>query len=211
MITKRFLLIISVLLATASCDKIDDTTTDGKVKKAFTDWSKNNLPTKINVESVSYDTVGCPMDYMYNATVLGQTVGGSGHTESEINIGIGLISSDCNLDSSLLTTDIIISKINCHIKDSICTYYIGMRGDSICTSPQEHIYEALIKTHKEGEQRIYDACYEIFCNLNDFVAIIKGGEISSTKKDYYEFWVYLPSYEEAMEQTTYNSILNSKL
>ena len=152
------------------------------------------------------------MDFMFNATMLSQTVGSSGHSESEINIGAGLIGLDCILDSTLLTTDIIIAKIKATIKDSLCIYYIGMRGDSICTSPQEYGYEALIKTHTKGEQRLYDACYEIYCNLNDYAINKTGTRMGRniSKEDYYYFWKSLPSFEESMEQAGYNSILNSK-
>lgn len=208
--TRRFLWIVAIVFFVASCSNYDDTTTDGKIKNAFNEWSKDNLPAKVNITTVSYDTVGCPLDFMFSATMLGQTVGSSGHTESEINIGSNLIGLDCVLDSSLLTTSIIVAKIKVKIKDSLCTYYIGMRGDSLCTSPQEHAYEALIKTHHDGEQRLYDACYEIYCNLNDFVIESGGSGRSTTPGDYYDFWVSLPSYEEAMSQARYNSVLNSK-
>ena len=208
--TRKFLWIVAIVFFVVSCSNCDDTTTDGKIKKAFKEWSKDNLPTKVNVTSVSYDTVGCPLDFMYSATMLGQTVGSSGHAESEINIGTNLIILDCVLDSSLLTTNIIVAKIKVKIKDSLCTYYIGMRGDSICTSPQEHGYEALVKTHKEGEQRLYDACYEIYSNINAYVFEKTGRGRRTSKEDYYDFWVSLPSYEEAVNQTRYKSTLNSK-
>ena len=207
--TKKFLWIIAIVLIVTSCSNFDDTTTDGKVKKAFGEWSKENLPTKASVKSVLYDTVGCPMDYMFSATMLGQTVGGSGHAESEINIGSGLIGIDCILDSSLLTTNIFIAKLEVRTRDSICTFYMGMRGDSICTSPQKHNFEALVKTHKEGEQRLYDACYEIYCNLNDYAIAKAGMGRSTSKEDFYNFWVSLPSYEEALGQTGYNYFLNN--
>lgn len=206
---KKGLWIIAIFLIVVSCSNIDEKTTDGKVNKAFGEWSKEKLPTKASVKSVSYDTVGCPMDFMFSATMLGQTVGGSGHTESEINIGTGLIGLDCILDSSLLTTNIMIAKIEVNMRDSVCTFYIGMRGDSICTSPQRYGYEALVKVHKEGEQRLYDACYEIYCNLNDYVIEKTGRGRSTSKDDFYDFWVSLPSYEEALSQTGYNYILNS--
>ena len=207
--TKGLLWLVAIVFFVASCNNIDDTTTDGKIKKAFLEWSKDNLPTKASVKSVSYDTVGCPMDFMFSATMLGQTVGSSGHAESEINIGTNLIGLDCILDSSFLTTNIIVAKVEVKTRDSICTYYLGMRGDSICTSPQKYGYEALNKTHKEGEQRLYDACYEIYCNLNDYAIEKAGRGRSTSKEDYYDFWISLPSYEEALSQTGYNSVLNS--
>ena len=208
--TKKVLWIVAIVFFVASCSNIDDTTTDGKVKKAFVEWSKDNLPTKASVKSVSYDTVGCPMDFMFSATMLGQTVGSSGHAESEINIGSNLICLDCILDSTLLTTNLIVAKVEVKIKDSLCTYYIGIRGDSICTSPQKYGYEALIKTHKEGEQRLYDACYEIYCSLNNYMIEKAGRGRGTSKEDYYDFWISLPSYEEALSKTRYNSVLNSK-
>ena len=208
--TKRVLWIVAIVFFVASCSNIDDTTTDGKVKKAFVEWSKDNLLTKASVKSVSYDTVGSPMDFMFSAIMLGQTVGSSGHAESEINIGTNLIGLDCILDSSLLTTNIIVAKVEVNKKDSLCTYYIGMRGDSICTSPQKYGYEALIKTHKDGEQRLYDACYEIYCNLNNYMIEKAGRGRGTSKEDYYDFWISLPSYEEALSKTRHNSVLNSK-
>lgn len=209
--SKRFLLIFAIVSFVASCSNINDSTMDRKVKKAFVEWTKDNLQTKASVKSVSYDTVGCPMDFLFSATMLGQTVGASGHTESEINIGTGLIGLDRILDSSLLTTNILIAKLKVKTRDSICTFYMGIRGDSICTPPQKYGYEALIKTHKEGEQRLYDACYEIYCNLNDYIIEKTGRGRSTSKEDYYDFWISLPSYEEALNQTRYNSFLNSIL
>ncbi len=209
MIKKKFLWIIAIVCFVSSCNSIDDSTTDGKVKKAFLEWAKVNLPTRAKVKSVSYDTVGCPMDFMFSATMLRQTVGCSGHAESEINIASSLIGLDCILDSSTLTTNILIAKIEAQTSDSICTYYMGMRGDSVCTSPQIHGYKALIKTHKKGEQRLYDACYEIYCNLNDYVIEKAGRGRSTSKEGYYEFWVSLPSYEEALKQTTHNPVSKS--
>ncbi|MBR2250393.1 MAG: hypothetical protein IJ844_07800 [Prevotella sp.] len=207
--TKNYLLIVATITFIVACNNnADNTTIDGKVKKAFVEWSNDNLPKKATVKTVSYDTVGCPMDFMYKATMLGQMVGSSGHAESEINIGNGLIAIDCILDSTMLGTNILIANVNVKIKDSLYTYYVGMRGDSICTTPQEHEYEALIKTHTEGEQRLYDACYEIFCNLK--YAVKKTGiGMSTSMKDYYNFWLFLPSYEEALSRTRYNSMLNS--
>ena len=116
---------------------------------------------------------------------------------------------DCYLDSTILTRNIHIAKINVKVHDTPQTFYIGMRGDSICTSPQERAYEALGKTHSEGEQRLYDACFEIYTNL-DKVARSNGGVGRNIGKgDFYDFWIALPSYEEALSQSKYNSYLNS--
>lgn len=208
--TRSFLCIVAIVFFVASCSNYDDKTTDGKVKKEFGEWSKENMSTKASVKSVSYDTVGCPMDFMFAATMLGQTVGSSGHAESEINIGANQVCLDCILDSSLLTTNILIAKLEVKTKDSICLFYMGIRGDSICTSPQKYGYEALIKTHKKGEQRLYDACYEIYCNLNNYAIEKTGMGRNISKEDYYNFWISLPSYKESLSQTRYNSVLSSK-
>ena len=199
--TKNYLLIVATITFIVACNNnADDSTIDGMVKKSFVEWSKDNLPKKATVKTVSYDTVGCPVDFMDRAIMLLETVGSSGHAESEMNIGNFLILGDGIHDTTMLGTNILIANVNVKIKDSLFTYYIGMRGDSICTTPQEHEYEALIKTYTEGEQRLYDACYEIFCNFK--YAVKKTGiGISTSMKDYYNFWLSLPSFEEALSWT----------
>lgn len=208
--TRSFLWIITIVFFVASCSYNDVTTTDGKIKIVFKEWAKDNLTSKYRIQSISYDTVGCPMDFMFSATMLGQTIGSSGHADSEINIGGGLIMLDCYLDSTLLTRNIHIAKIKVKVHDTIQTFYIGMRGDSICTSPQERGYEALGKTHSNGEQRIYDACFEIYTNLDKIAKSNGGAGRIIGKEDFYDFWIALPSYEETMSQTRYNSVLNSR-
>lgn len=205
---KKTLIVWSVAIGlfAISCGNNVDSSIDGNVKRAFNTWAKDNLSTKYRIQSIVYDTVGCPMDFMFSATMLGQTIGSSGHSDSEINIGGGLIMLDCYLDSTLLTKNIHIAEISLLVHDTIETFYVGMRGDSICTSPQKHGYEALFRTHSKGEQRLYDACYEIYCNLNDYAVETTGRRRGTSKEDYYEFWISLPSYEEALGQTEYNVI-----
>lgn len=148
--------------------------------------------------------------FMFSATMLGQTIGSSGHADSEINIGGGLIMLDCYLDSTLLTRNIHVAKINVKLHDTIQSFYIGMRGDSICTSPQERGYEALVKTHSNGEQRLYDACFEIYTNLDKIAKRNGGAGRNIGKEDFYDFWIALPSYEETLSQTGYSSVLNTR-
>lgn len=208
--TGRYIWIVAIVFFVASCSNNDVTTTDGKIKIVFKEWAKDNLTSKYRIQSISYDTVGCPMDFIFSATMLGQTIGSSGHADSEINIGGGLIMLDCYLDSTLLTRNIHIAKINVKVHDTIQTFYIGMRGDSICTSPQERGYEALSKTHSNGEQRLYDACFEIYTNLDKIAKSNGGAGRNIGKEDFYDFWIALPSYEETMSQTRYSSVLNSR-
>lgn len=191
--------LFAVVFFTVSCNSIssiDDSTIDGNVRKTFVEWSKGNINTKYSLKTITYDTVGCPMDFMFSATMLEQTVGATGQTESEINKGLNLIGFESVLDSSFLTTNIHIANVQVQINDSICTYYIGMRGDSICTTPQKHGYEALVKTHHEGEQHLYDACNEIFINLGAYAREKGGSNSEISKDDFYSFWINLPSYKE---------------
>lgn len=197
---KKTLLLFTIALFVVSCNNIDETTIDGKLIKSFTEWAKDNLKGKHSVQAITFDTVGCPMDFMYSATMLGQTIGGSGQTESEINKGSTLIALESVIDSSLLTKKILIAKIQVKINDSIGTYYVGMRGDSICTTPQTHGYDALIKTHHEGEQRIYDACYEILNNLSVYAKERGGRDKQVNKEEFYDFWIALPPYQDAQSR-----------
>ncbi len=197
---KKTILLITIALFVVSCSNIDETTIDGKLKKAFAEWAKDNLKEKHSVQAITFDTVGCPMDFMYSATILGQTVGGSGQTEAKINKGSTLIALESVVDSSLLTKNILIAKIQVKINDSIGSYYVGMRGDSICTAPQEHGYDALIKTHIEGEQYIYDACYEILNNLSVYAKERGGRDKQFSKEEFYDFWIALPPYQDALSR-----------
>ena len=86
-----------------------------------------------------------------------------------------------------------------------------MRGDSICTSPQKRGYKALNKTHSEGEQHLYDACFEIYNNLVKVVESNGRAGRNNRMRDFYDFWIALPSYNEALSQSGYNSYLNLKL
>lgn len=188
--------LIIIAFCAFSCTSHSDSSIDRNVKKTFSDWAINNVKDKYRFISITYDTIGCPMDFMFKSTVLGETVGSSGHAESELEFGgLGIILAGA-VDSTFLEKDIFIANIKINISDLEQTYYIGIRGDSICTVPKVERYEALKETHIEGEQRVYDACYEIYQNLNNYV-VEKGGVGLSTSEDgFYDFWKSMPSYEE---------------
>lgn len=199
---KRYFLfgtVVAIVLL-LSCGNSGNTI-DSNIKQSFKTWAKVNIDSKYKVSSIVYDTVGTPFDYIYNGYMLNQTVGSSGKSDSEGDIASNLIMLEGILDSTYMTTNIIVAKVNVNLKDSDISYYIGIRGDSICTTPKQYAYEALIATHHEGEQKMYEAIREIETNLNSYVNTNLNIHLSENESedDFYTFWVNLPRYEETMK------------
>ena len=80
---------------------------------------------------------------------------------------------------------------------------MGLRGDSICTEPKPHRYEALTTTHKGGEQYIYDACRDISNAMLLYASALgaNSGKNMNSDEEYYDFWMGLPTYEETLRAT----------
>lgn len=200
--TRRFLMCCMIVTTVlfSSCGESDGGI-DSNVKHSFKIWAKGNIDGRYKITSIKYDTVGVPFDYIYKGYMLNQTVGSSGKSESEGNIASQLISLYGVLDSTYLTTDIIVAKINVKLKENDKMFYIGMRGDSVCTMPKQHAYEALTETHNEGEQKMYEAVREINTNLNSYAKSNLNIHINENESDdeFYTFWINLPGYEETMK------------
>ena len=191
------LAIIAILTSCISKEKAND---EMKIYQIFNSWAKINVQGKYIIKSVVFDTVGTPLDYMYKGYMLNQTVGSSGKTDSEYNIALNQIMLDCVIDSTFMTKEIIVAKITIDLNDKNKSYYLGMRGDSVCTTPKCNAYEALKETHHEGEQRMYEAVREIKTNLNTYVNSQSYIHINNndSEKAFYDFWIKLPGYAESM-------------
>lgn len=183
-----------------SCNS-NDNSFDIKAIQSFNSWAQSNIDGKYRIGSVLYDTVGTPFDYIYKGYMLNQTVGSSGKTEADNNIASNLIMQYAFNDSTYLTKEIIIATINIYLKESDTAFYIGMRGDSICTEPKPYIYEALKETHLKGEQKIYEAVQEVKTNLDSYVNSNSINRLNNNdfEKDFYVFWIGLPGYKETIQ------------
>ncbi len=185
-----------IFVIATSCSGIDDKSLDGRIKTAFSVWAKKNINGKYKLLSISYDTVGTPLDYLYRGAMLCETVGSSGKSNREVDTGSSLILLENILDSAYLTTPIHIAKISVGINNDTFQYYLGLRGDSIYTEPQLHGYEALRVTQKDGELYIYDACRDISlaCLLSAKSQEIVSNSRLNSDEGYYDFWKALPGY-----------------
>ena len=200
------LLALPVILAiAASCDRVnnksfDTNTLEGRIKQNFSVWAKENISEKYKIQSISYGKSKTPLDYLYIGTMLNETVGSSGKSIRDVETGSSLIMLINTHDNTYLTKPIHVAKINIVIKDKKHNYYVGLRGDSICTEPKLHEYEALTKTHNEGEQYIYDACREISKDMFSYASSLQAiPNKTMNSKEYYDFWIGLPTYEETMK------------
>lgn len=201
------LLTLPVILAmSTSCDNannnsFDTNTIEGRIKQSFSVWAKENVSEKYKIQSISYSKSKTPLDYLYIGTMLCETVGSSGKTTREVETGYSLIMLDNVLDSTYLTTPIRVAKISVVSKAKTHNYYVGLRGDNICTEPKLNRYEALTTTHKSGEQYIYDACRDISKAMLLYASSLGATSSKNINSDdeYYEFWMGLPTYEEAIK------------
>ena len=205
---KKTILLFALPVALAilvSCDGLnknsfDINTLDGRIKQKFSVWAKENVSRKYQIQSISYGKSKTPMDYIYIGTMLSETVGSSGKSTREVETGSSLIMLDNVLDSTYLTTPIRVAKINIIFKEKTYNYYMGLRGDSICTEPKLYRYEALITTHKSGEQYIYDACRDISKAMLLYASSFgaTSNKNMNSNEEYYDFWMGLPTYKETM-------------
>ena len=186
-----------IFVIATSCSGINDNSLDGRIKTTFSVWAKENINGKYKLLSISYDTVGTPLDYLYRGAMLCETIGSSGKSNREVDTGSSLILLENILDSAYLTTPIHIAKISVDFNNDTFQYYLGLRGDSIYTEPQLHGYEALRITQRNGEQYIYDACRDI--SLACLLSTKSQGIISNSRlnsdEGYYNFWISVPGYE----------------
>ena len=207
---KKIILILTlpiILTMSTSCDSVnkksfDTNTLEGRIKQDFSIWAKDNVTENYQIQSISYGKSKTPLDYLYIGTMLNETVGSSGKSIRDVETGSALIMLYNTQDNTYLTKPIRIAKINIVFKDKKHNYYVGLRGDSICTEPKLHEYEALAKTHNEGEQYIYDACCDISKEMFSYASSLQAipNKIMNSK-EYYDFWIGLPTYEETLQAT----------
>lgn len=197
-----------ILAISASCDNMnnnsfDTNTLEGRIKQNFSVWAKENIGEKYQIQSISYDKSKTPLDYIYIGTMLCESVGSSGKTTHEIETGSSLIMLDNVIDSTYLITPIRVASVNILLKEKAYNYYVGLRGDSICTEPMLLRYEALTTTHKIGEQYIYDACRDISKSLLLYATSLGASTSKNTISDeeYYDLWIGMPTYEEIIRAT----------
>lgn len=195
-----------IIAIIASCDSarnnlLDTNTLEGKIEQRFSDWAKDNVSEKYQIQSISYDKSKTPLDYIYVGTMLSETVGSSGKTKQEVETGTTLIMLESIIDSTYLNTPLSVAKIDVYFNNNTYCYYMGLRGDSICTGPLLHGYEALKMIHKEGEQIIYDACQEISINCILYAKSLGATSNSNmnSNEEYYNCWIKHPTYEEAIQ------------
>lgn len=198
---KKTLFFVTVLFGLLISCSTNDNSIETKIKRSFNSWAKTNIEGKYKIVSILYDTIGTPFDYIYKGFILNQTVGSSGKTDSEGDIASNLIMLDAISDSTYLTKDIIIAEIDLQLKESDIVYYIGIRGDSICSAPKQFAYEALKETHREGEQKMYEAIREIKSNIDSYLNSnsIPCLNDNDSENDFYDFWKKLPGYKETMQ------------
>lgn len=201
------LLALPIILAiVASCNGVNDksfdtNTLEGRIKNDFSVWAKENVSEKYQIQSISYGKSKTPLDYLYNGTMLSETVGSSGKTTRDVETGSSLIMLENVIDSTYLTTPIRVAQINIVSKEKTYNYYIGLRGDSICSEPKLNRYEALTTTHKSGEQYIFDACRDISKAMLLYASSLGATSSKNMNSDeeYYDFWMGLPTYEETIK------------
>ena len=197
-----------ILAISVSCDNMnnnsfDTNTLEGRIKNDFSVWAKDNVSEKYQIQSISYGKSKTPLDYLYNGTMLSETVGSSGKTTRDVETGSSLIMLENVIDSTYLTTPIRVAKINIVSKEKTYNYYIGLRGDSIYSEPKLNRYEALTTTHKIGEQYIFDACRDISKAMLLYASSLGATSSKNMNSDeeYYDFWMGLPTYEETIRAT----------
>ena len=135
----------------------------------FNEWAQQNVPSRYKINAITYDTIGSIMDIIYTDYVLMESKGGSAKAMNLFNNGSLQFVADYIVDTSLLTTNIVVAKVSVGLPDGNKDYYIGMYMDSVVTQPFSSGMQALGAMPQKSLCLFIESLNVMFTNISEFM------------------------------------------
>lgn len=140
-----------------------------EIELKFDDWAQKNMPSKYEINAITYDNVGSITDIIYTAYALMESKGGSTKAMDLFNKGCIQYIADCIADTLLPNTNIVIAKVNVTLTDGNKNYYIGMYKDSVVTQPFSEGMHALGAMPQKSLCLFIETLNVIFTNISEIM------------------------------------------